>query len=344
MKITPMAKGAGVLGAVEMGRTASPEKIARAKAIAMGEQPQTQQQEAPTNPQPQIKRIKMRTNVSPDRPIEQEVDEPEIIDENVPHGTENNPKSNINEQVQVSEETKPLDPQLVALAKTKRALQVKERELAQREAEIAAKTQGPNLEDYVSKADLKANPLKIFETGITYDQLTEAILNNPTAGSSEIASLKAEIQALKEGLDTKFQERDQLSEKQVLTQMQRETELLTAQGEEFEAIREAKAQKHVVDLIHKTWKETGEILDVMDAAKLVEEQLIEDALPFARLKKFQSRLTPAEEQVQEPQTAQVPRPGTKIMRTLTNRDGARPIANDRRSRAMAAFTGQLKRG
>lgn len=349
MKITPLAQGTGVYGAADVGtpgRTASPDKIARAKAIAMGEKPATEviQDAQVQRTQNAIKKIKMRTQVSTNREEPIPVIEP-VQEENVPHGTEDNPTPDTNEEAPAAEETQQLSPQLAALAKTKRALQVKERELAQREAQLAAQPQAPNLEDYVSKADLKSNPLKIFETGVTYDQLTEAILNNPTAGSSEIASLKSDIQDLKKALDEKFQERDQLSEKQVLTQMQRETELLTAQGEEFEAIREKKAQKHVVDLIHRTWKESGEVLDVMDAAKLVEEQIIEDEMPFAKLKKIQSRLNPAQEEVEEPQIAYVPKPGTKIMRTLTNRDSARPTAQDKRSRAIAAFwNGQLKRG
>lgn len=333
MKVSPLAQGTGVPAASDVGnpgRTASPDKLQRAKAIAMGEAIE----EVPSTGDPQVdkinqKRIKMKTQMSTNR------EEP-VLEVPVEPLVEESPKSPIVEPT-VAEETQPLSPQFAALAKTKRALQVKERELAQREADL--KTKVPNLDEYVSKADLKANPLKIFETGITYDQLTEAILNNPNAGSSEIAALKADIQALKEGLDTKFNERDQLSEKQVLSQMKRETDLLTAEGEQFEAIRKARAQQDVVDLIHRTWKDSGEILDVRDAAELVENQLIDEALPFAQIKKLQSRLAP-----QETPQPEVPKPGTKVMRTLTNRDSARPVASDRRARAIAAFTGQLKRG
>lgn len=345
MKISPIASGGATHGAADLGRTASPEKLARAKAIASGEQPVV----AETTGDPQIdklkqniKKIKMRTQVSTNR--EEPLVEPvtELPQENVVADAAQVPTADPVEEAVVEEATQPLSPQFAALAKTKRALQVKERELAQREADLKTKTQGPNLDEYVSKADLKANPLKIFETGITYDQLTEAILNNPNAGSSEIAALKAELQELRKGLDDKFNERDQVSEKQVLSQMKRETDLLTAEGDDYEAIRYARAQQDVVDLIHRTWKETGEVLDVRDAAKLVEDQLIEEAMPFARIKKLQSRLTPAE--VEDVQQAPIPKPGTKVMRTLTNRDSARPVASDRRARAMAAFTGQLKRG
>ncbi len=341
MKISPLAQGAGVPAASDVGspgRTASPDKLARAKAIAMGETATPVEQPSSGDPQvDKLKRIRMRTQVSTDRvePVIEEV--PEIV----PQETES-PKEDVVEQAEVVEATQPLSPQFAALARQKRAFQIEKAAFAKEKAESLASK--PNLDDYISKAELKANPLRVFETGATYDQLTEAILNNPNAGSSEIAALKLEIQALKEGLDTKFSERDQQSEKQVLSQMQRETELLTAQGEEYEAIREARAQKDVVDLIHRTWKETGEVLDVVEAANLVENQLIDEALPFARIKKVQSRLTPAQEQVLEEQLAPTPKPGTKIMRTLTNRDSARPASTDRRARAIAAFTGQLRRG
>jgi len=228
MKISPLGSAIGSVSTE--GPAHSPDKMARAKAIAMGQEPQ----QIVSDPQVEraqntLKKIKMQTQVSTNRPenLTEPVIEAQVEPNAVPQGTEEVTKSDIVEQAPVAEETQPLSPQFAALAKAKRALQVERAELAKMKAELEQKAQG-NLEEYVSKADLKANPLKIFETGVTYDQLTEAILNNPNAGSSEIAALKAEIQALKEGLDTKFNERDQLSEKQVLAQMLRDTESFTA--------------------------------------------------------------------------------------------------------------------
>jgi hypothetical protein len=344
MKVTALAQGTGVPAQSDnsLGKTADPGKIARAKAIASGqsvaEMPQSSGDVQVDKAQESIRRIKMRTQQSTNRHDNQVVEEP--VGQVVPEVGAQKATLDTKEPVNGTEETKPIDPQVAAFIKAKRALQVKEREIAQREE--ALKSQVPQEQENVM-AKLKANPLSVLqEAGVTYDQLTEAILANQNGVTPEITALKAEIKALKEGLDERFVSRDQQAEQQVLADIRKDALALTATGEQFEAIREAKAQNKVVDLIHRTWKATGEILDVPQAAELVENQLIEEALPFAKLQKVQSRLTPAQAaQVEKILTE--PKPNTKVMRTLTNRDNAMPIM-DKRARAIAAMQGTLKRG
>lgn len=343
MKISPVAQGTGVPAQSEgsIGRTASPEKLERAKAIARGDQVQESSGDQQVDrTRASIKRIKMRTQVSTNRDDNQELEEP-IVEQILKEEPEQIATPDVSESAQSTEETKPLSPQFAALAKAKRALQVKERELAQREE--ALKTQAPaGQEDVIAK--LKANPLSVLqEAGVTYDQLTQAILNDQSNSTVDVAAIKAQIREdLKKELLGEFSTRDNQQEQQVLNDLKKEALAITNQGEQFEAIREAKAQKDVVDLIHRTWKTTGEVLDVQEAAELVENQLIEEALPFAKLKKIQSRLTPQEEQ-QAAQTPAAPKPNTKIMRTLTNRDNASPVM-DKRARAIAAMNGTLRKG
>lgn len=335
MKVTPVA-GTGVPAQSNssLGQTASPTKLERAKAIASGDVPrETSGDPQVDKVQNSIRKIKMRTQVSTNRhdaPVEEPVEEV---------ATQNSTKDT-NEQVNGTEETKPIDPEVAALLKYKRSLQVKERELAEREE--ALKAQPPvNNGDMISKTELLANPLKVFEAGVTYDQLTEAILNGGPTPVDPI-KLRNEIkEELKKELLGEFGTRDQQAEQQVLTQIEREiNELVESKPDEYEAIRLAKAQPKVKELIHRTWKKTGEVLSEVEAANLVEEQLIEDATPFMKIKKVQSRLNPQEEQVA--QQPIVPKPGTKIMRTLTNRDNASPVM-DKRARAIAAMEGRLKR-
>lgn len=343
MKITSLAQGTGVPAQSDssLGRTADPGKMARAKAIASGQEaPQDRQEDRQIErAQESIRRIKMKTNVSTNRDDLPEDPGVEI----------QNPTSDVIEPTeQAPEETRSIDPQIAALMKAKRALQVKERELEQREE--AVRSQVPaNQEDFISKADLLANPLKIFEAGLTYDQLTEAILNNQSQPVDQ-QKLRQEIKEdlLKE-LNGQLSSRDQQAEAQVLGEIKREAIELTAQGEQFEAIREAKAQNQIPRLIHRIYKEgwpekgiePGYVMNVADAAELIENQLIDDVIPMSNLKKVQSRLTPQQEVVAQTPIPQ--RPNTKTMRTLTNRDSASP-SMDRRARAIAAMQGTLKRG
>lgn len=330
MQIKAMIPGQGVPDATDTHA----QRIAEVKAKLSG-QPLPERVPSGDPQVDRIKAIKMRTNVSPDRPTGAPVVEAAATPE-TPESAISDDSSN--EQVEAADDTKPLSPQFAALAKQKRALQVKESELAKREAELATKSSGPNMEDYVSKAELLANPMRIFEAGVTYDQLTEAILSGQSpSANQELNELKQKIADLEKGVDSKLSERDQLAEQQVLDSFKREAEKLAFSGDEYELVRETKSIPDVVELIHKTYKESGEVMDVEEAMRLVEEDLLTESLKVANYKKIQSRLS-AQSAPQKPQGSDQ-KSGIK---TLTNRDTARPI-DDRRARAIAAMQGNLKR-
>lgn len=324
MKITPILTGGNAgtdIGNINLGATASPDKLERAKKIAQGIT--LTQSDTPTDPtiqraQQTVRKIQMRTNASPDREIQVPVEE-------------NRPLPANSDVTPAVEDTKPLSPQLAELAKQRRALQVKEREIADREKALASQPTSVGAEDLVAR--LKSEPLSVLqEHGVTYDQLTEALLSNQS-NNPEIAQLKAEIKALKEGVDKTLSDRDLQQEQQVLAEIQRDIDQRASSGDDYEMIRATQSQSDVKELIHRTFKETGEILDTPEAMRLIEEELIKDTLKVASTNKIKSRLLPTPPQQQQP---------PKQFRTLTNRDTAQPIG-DRRSRAIAAALGTLKR-
>jgi hypothetical protein len=229
------------------------------------------------------------------------------------------------------EETRPLSPQFAALAKQRRALQVKERELAEREKAMTGQAQ-PGLD----MAQLKANPLSVLEqAGVTYDQLTEAILANQNGITPEIVALKnelkAEIKAIKDGVDGQNTQ----AEKQVLAEMQREATRLASAGDEYEMVRETRSIPDVMKLIERTYREQGEVLDVAEAMQLVEDELIKESMRIAQIKKVQSRLAP-------PPPPPQPQNNQRPTRTLTNRDTSRAVMSAK-ARAVAAFNGTLNK-
>ncbi len=330
MKISPMPASAGGtpgtdLGNIHLGTTASAEKLAAAKALAAGQEPPTQQPNQDRQVERiQARRIKMRTNVSPNR-FDAQAAEP------VAAATDSTTSDTSGQTNAAAESTQPLSPQFAALARQRRALQVKERELAEREAKVSQPA--ATGDDVISKADLIANPLKIFEAGLTYDQLTEAILQSQSGITPEIKALKEELRGVKEDFNKTLSDRDTQAEKQVLAEMKREAQGLVQSGDDYEMVRETGSLPHVMDLIHRTYKTTGEVLDVQEALNLVETDLITETLKVANLKKVQSRLSP----VQTPPQSQ-----GKQMRTLTNRDGT-GIPMDRKARAIAAMNGTLRK-
>lgn len=343
MKISPLAASAGpnaVPTGIELGKSAGSDRVARAKAILTGqatpasepivEVPQAQAAE------PNVRRIKMITQQSTNRhEPASEITETPIV-EVAP--TESNTLAQV-EQAQGSEATQQMSPQYAELAKAKRALQVKEREIAAREAALAAKP--PTDGQVYTHEQIKANALRVLtEAGVSYDQLTQELLSQNQAHPG-LEEVRSEIKALKEGLEKGQIERDQMSEQQVLRYIREDVDQLIAQGDEYEAVREAGYAPKVVELIHRVFKKEGKMLDTSEAAKLIENEIIEESLKFARLKKVQGRLTPAEAQQQQP--AKPSERNSIQIRTLTNRDGASPASLSRRERAIAAAEGRLKR-
>ncbi len=236
-------------------------------------------------------------------------------------------QSNNDSQTEATvEATQPLSPQLALLAKQKRALQVKEREIADREKALLSKPGTPAID----VARLKSDPLGVLqENGVGYDQLIDAITNGQSQSKSDSLS-KADFEAM---IDQRFTDKETAAETQVLAEMQREAEQRITADDEFEFVREQNAVPQVMDLIKRTYKESGEVLEVQEALRLIEEELFKDGQKLARLKKMQAQLAPPMPQ---------PQPRQQGMRTLTNRDTA-SVPLSAKARAMAAFYGTLKK-
>lgn len=267
--------------------------------------------------------ITMRTNVNPthlDQPPQAQI-------QHLPPA-QRPMEADPNNPTDTAEATQPLSPQFAALAKQRRALQVRERELQAKEKALSSPQSDGGT---IALAQLKASPLKVLlESGITYEQLTEEILANQ--GNSEIAVLKAELNAIRDGVDQKLTARDAQTEQQVLSEMRREATNLAAQGDDFELVRGMQSVPDVMKLIERTYRETGDVLDVREAMQLVEDELFKDIQKMTSFKKVQS---------QYPATPPMQRQ-SQGMRTLTNRDTA-SVQMSAKARALAAFNGTLRR-
>lgn len=269
----------------------------------------------------QLRALKMATKATPGVLPEMQT---------APETPENTPILDNNETKATVEETKPLSPQYAELAKKRRALQVKERELLEKEKALETKLQGS---DVVPLARLKQEPLRVLlESGVTYEQLTDAIIANQ--GNAEVNALKAEVASLKQGIEQKFQEEKTQSEQQALAAMRKEAIQLVGTDNAYELVRETKSIPTVMNLIERTYRETGEVLDVSEACGLVEAELLKEAEKMAMLTKVREKLSPQQPQV--PQKSQQP-----VMRTLANKHTA-SVPMDKKQRALMAFNGTLK--
>ncbi len=340
MKITPLAtNGAQGTANIDDGRSAGQDRIARAKALARGEPPPAPTEQSPADQLRSTRTIKMKTQVTPAEFLPQAEPVPAPAPAAAaPVGDNPDP---IEPAPASSEATKPLSPEYAAQVKRARALQVKEREIAAREAALN-KPGLPQTEAATLIERMKADPLGLLlENGVTYDQLTQAVLRSMEGGGPALTKveqdLRNELKSLREEVQTQKQtltDSQVAAQESALNQMQKQADQLIAADDTYQMIRETGSNKDVRDLIKRTFDETGEVLDVKEALDEIEKDLLEESLKVARIAKVQAGLNPA-----PPQKTQGAQPPNGQMRTLTNRDTVSAIPT-RRERALAAAMGK----
>ncbi len=273
-----------------------------------------------------------------------------------------NPPTETAEEVETPPAKDPVAEQKFAqIARQERALrakiqqantQLKQREaaLAAREAALTAAPAQQDLSDHVPRSRLQQDALTVLEeAGVDFNELTnQAINRQPTDPRvmSTIQKLEAKIAQLEES-NTKtaksYEEQQQNNYQAAVKQISRDVQSLVNSDPEFETVKAMNASKDVVELITKTFNKTGEILSVEDAAKEVEEYLLEEGLKITQLSKVQKRMaaanasrTPTEE---KPQALKQQQP----MKTLTNTTGSmqKSSVRDRAIARANGFTGDF---
>lgn len=252
----------------------------------------------------------------------------------------------------------PLSAQYAQLARKEKAIRAKAQELkAQetalkaREAALTAPAQPQSVDTsrYIDREALIKDTFgTLAELGITYDQLTQSQLDQPSpkevAQAKAIADLKAELAEIRgevKKTSKTFEDQQTQSYQQAVSQIRSDVVKLVSADPEFETIKETGSVDDVVELIEKTFQADKILLTVEEAAKAVEDHLVEEAMKIARIKKIHSRLNPPKATESPKETAPAAKQSHPGMKTLTNAVGTtRPLTA--KERAIAAFKGELK--
>jgi len=344
MKVQPMSPQ----GQVQTGQSQSSQD-ARARAISAFTASQ----------QPEQSPVHNQSQVSPE--------EMSAIQPSSQRSEEQAPEQHEEQQAPQQEEQKAEDPalsrQFAQLARQERALRARaqQQEQALRAREEAIKAREAQLSNepkfdqskYFAKDLLKQDPLlALAEAGVSYDDITNRILNQQPSDprmEATINALKAEIESLRSGIDeTKktYQDNQTQAYQAAVRQIKADAQHLVSNDPAFETIKATQSTQDVVDLITQTYEKDGILLTVEDAAQQVEDYLIDEALKLAKLSKIQKRLMPqgtsaqassTSTQQQTPNQTKQPQP----MKTLTNATGA-PRKLSARERAVLAFKNELK--
>lgn len=247
-----------------------------------------------------------------------------------------------------------LSPKFAALAKREQDLRKAAQAFKAQQAAFQAQQDAIKAKEaeyqanYIPKDSLKANPLEaLSQLGYTQDQMIQMILNGPKQVDPELMNIQNELKAIKaqqEASTKAAAEQQTKAYEQAVNQIRNEATMLVDSDERFETIKETGSQEAVVTLIEETYKTTGLVMKTEEAAKQVEEYLVEEAFKMAGLKKVQARLSPPVPVIpgkQLPTQKQVPQ-----TKTLTNAatviSNSRPrTERERIERAKLAFRGEL---
>lgn len=239
---------------------------------------------------------------------------------------------------------KQISPQYAALARQQRAIRKQQQEL-QAERERLKQEAEAYKKDYVPVSKLKEDPLSVLiEQGLTHEQIMELALSQQDPNSQLARQFDSKIRSVEEKLsayEKQQQEKQEREYQQAVDRVRNEVTDIVDASTEYELIKANEAQEAVVSLIEETFKESGKLLTAADAAKQVEDYLLEQAEKLAKLEKVKARLNPAPETA----TQQAPAAKAQPQKTLTHALTATPskplTAKERRERAIAAFRGGL---
>lgn len=249
-----------------------------------------------------------------------------------------------------------LSPKFAALARQEKQIRAGVQKLkADREAFEAEKS--ARLNGYIPKDKLKSDPLAAFtDAGTSYDEIAQALLNSPQgqvdptmrAAQAKIAELESKLNAFTQ----KQEETQTTAYKQALDTIRHKVSGLISSNPEFETIKALDQTEAVVALIEETFKSDGYVMSEEDAAREVEEHLVEEAIRMAGLEKVKKKLAPPPAEV-APQAAQPalekqPSQQQQQIRTLSNAVNSttpmRLTEKQRRERAILAAQGKLNPG
>lgn len=255
----------------------------------------------------------------------------------------------------------PLSNQYALLARREKALRAKAQQQAQeskaREDAFLAKEEALKAREaardaeyqskYIPKDRLSQDPLSVLnELGLSYDQLTQLVLNAPKAEdiarAKELRDIQSELKAVKEqqlASQRASEEQQTAAYQQAVKQIRSEVSQLVKTDPTFETINATNSINDVVELIEETYKQDGILLTVEEAANEVENYLVEEGSKIARLSKIQQRLRPAAPAATKPTVTKPAQQQPAAMKTLTNSvASSRPLSA--RERAILAFKGE----
>jgi len=240
-----------------------------------------------------------------------------------------------------------LSPQYVALARKEKQLRKAQLEL--KAAQDAWKQEQAN---YIPKQQLTSDTLKVLsEAGITPDKLVELQLNQAAQDPNQalldkITQLEAKLNGITDPENGTLAQRDKQASDQAVAQIRSDVKLLVDSNPTYGTIKSEGNTEDVVSLIISVFNEEGIILDVEEAATLVEDKLADKLYQryekISQYEKIKARLGKRAEDSAEANTVQqTQQTQPNRVNTLTNAGSATARPLSARDKAVLAVQARL---
>lgn len=221
--------------------------------------------------------------------------------------TNNNPGA-VETPAAATEESVRLSPQLSALARKEQAFRQREAALKEREKALEA-TLADGDKYKTLKAKLSEKDFAEAEAlGLDYEAYTQYRLdkiNGENPLEEKIKALEAKIETLSKGNE----ESAAAQYEETVAEYKKEIAKAVSENPDFSTIKGIKGgEQAVLQLILDSFEEDGEELTIMEAARLIEDKLVENGKVFTTLPKFKK----------EDVVAEKPLPRPMVGKTLTN--------------------------
>lgn len=252
-----------------------------------------------------------------------------------------------NPPLEIKAETSPQDSvRIAALIRREKQLLQRAKILEEREKKIQ-ETQSQYKPWQEASELAKTNKIEALKKlGMTYDELTQAMLQNQepqngTQDESPAQIARREIEAFKkEQLELTAKEQKRQYE-QSIANINAEVQTFVESSDKYPLVKETNAYQDITRDIEQTFYRTGKILTAEQAVSKMESDIREG------LELLQSAIKPKEapEQV-APEVAKAPTPAAKVT-TLTHKTtqaapSVQPLTDaEKRQRAIDAFYGKL---
>lgn len=199
-----------------------------------------------------------------------------------------------------------LSPQLSALARKEQAHRQREQALKEREKAVEARLAKAEKYDALEKRLAAKDYSALQELGLTYEQYAEYELSRLSGDKTDpgMKKLESEVEALKKNQEDTAQA--QFDE--TVSEYRKEIAALVSKDPAFSTVKELKREDAVLQLILDSWEEDDEEVTVEQAAKDIEDFLVEEATRMASTTKVKARLGEGDKRPLPP-----PRPGLKTL-------------------------------